>query len=111
MTQTMETPTKELTVNELTERYEITRKPLYRRKDALKIEFAKNRDGRAYATPEQIKLLDQLHEHVKRGGNLATFVPEASVVAPDTARDTAAKQRQTNNYRGDTASDTGDNTG
>ena len=64
MTQTMETPTKELTVKELTERYEITRKPLYRRKDALKIELAKNRDGRAYATPEQIKLLDQLHEHI-----------------------------------------------
>ena len=66
-------------INELIERYGITRKPLYSRINALNIKLSKNLDNKSFATPEQVELLDQLHEHLKAGGNLKSFVPITDV--------------------------------
>ncbi len=64
-------------VQELCDRYSIkSRKSLYSRLDGLLIALA--RDGnKSYATDEQVKLLDQQHEHLKNGGTLKNFVPTA----------------------------------
>ncbi len=79
-------------INELIERYKITRKPLYSRLKSLGLELSKNLDNRAFATPEQVKLLDQLHEHLKAGGKLKSFVPITDVEIEnsyDTSHDTS----------------------
>lgn len=72
-------------VSELCDRYNIkSRKSLYSRLDALDITLAKD-GNKAYATDEQVKLLDQQNQHLKSGGTLKNFVPEAQVTVHDTA--------------------------
>ena len=49
-------------------------------KKGVKIELHKDKSGRSYATSEQVSLLDQLAEHLKRSsGTLSNFVPLSSV--------------------------------
>ena len=66
-------------INELQDRYGITRKPLYSRIKSLELELEKNTDNKAFANDEQVKLLDQLHDHLKAGGKLKSFVPITDV--------------------------------
>ena len=66
-------------INELQDRYGITRKPLYSRIKSLELELEKNADNKAFANEEQVKLLDQLHDHLKAGGKLKNFVPITDV--------------------------------
>ncbi|WP_242017977.1 hypothetical protein [Synechocystis sp. FACHB-383] len=62
-------------IKQLCDRYSLTsRQALYDRLKALGITLS--RQGRSsYATPEQIDLLDQIHEHLAEGGSLKTFTP------------------------------------
>lgn len=67
-------------IKELCDRYGITsRKTLYNRLNALNLELPKDLDGRAYATNEQVELLDQLDRHLSEGGTLARFTPITQV--------------------------------
>jgi hypothetical protein len=64
-------------IKQLCDRYALTsRQALYDRLKALGITLS--RQGRSsYATPEQIELLDQIHQHLAEGGSLKTFTPIA----------------------------------
>ena len=78
-------------INELTERYDITRKPLYSRIKSLNLDLEKNADNKTFANDKQVKLLDQLHDHLKAGGKLKSFVPITDVEIEnghDTTHDT-----------------------
>ncbi|MEY3067522.1 MAG: hypothetical protein RLZZ532_4314, partial [Cyanobacteriota bacterium] len=56
-------------IKELQERYGLkTRQSIYDWIKAGKIVLPKDDRGHAYATPEQIEVLDQLVEHLKQGG-------------------------------------------
>ena len=70
-------------INELQERYGITRKPLYSRIKSLELDLGKNADNKTFANEEQVKLLDQLHDHLKAGGKLKSFVPITDVEIED----------------------------
>jgi hypothetical protein len=62
-------------VQELCDRYGLSsRKSLYSRLNALEIDLGKDSNNRSYATPEQIKKLDDLDRHLKEGGTLKNFV-------------------------------------
>ena len=74
--------TAHLTVEQLQQRYDITRRPLYNRISALNIKLGKIK-GKAIASTEQIAQLDQLHEHLSQGGTLNNFVPTAEIVIED----------------------------
>ena len=66
-------------IKELQERYGLkTRQSIYDWIKAAKFELAKDDRGHAYATPEQIEVLDQLVEHLKTGGTLGSFTPVSS---------------------------------
>ena len=45
---------------------------------AANLTLPKDERGHAYATPEQIEVLDQLVEHLKQGGTLGSFTPVSS---------------------------------
>jgi hypothetical protein len=66
-------------IKELQERYGLkTRQSIYDWIKAGKIVLPKDDRGHAYATPEQIEVLDQLVEHLKQGGTLGSFTPVSS---------------------------------
>ncbi len=69
--------TQNLTIKELLERYNLRqRQSIYNWCKGAKIELKKDESGRAYATPSQIALLDQLAEHMKKpGATLSNFIP------------------------------------
>ncbi|MFW6264166.1 MAG: hypothetical protein ACOC3E_01415 [Cyanobacteriota bacterium] len=79
-------------VKDLLERYSLkTRQSLYDRLNGLNLALPKDDKGHGYATKEQIGLLDQLDEHLKNGGTIASFLPLSSVsidTEPDTQLDT-----------------------
>lgn len=61
--------------NQLQERYEITRSAVYSRLEKLKIKPFK--DSRtSYITAEQLRMMDDLHAHLRAGGKIAEFVAE-----------------------------------
>lgn len=64
-------------IKQLLERYNLkTRQSIYNWCEAVKITLEKDSQGHAYATPEQVKLLDQLAEHLdKPGATLSSFTP------------------------------------
>jgi hypothetical protein len=62
-----------LPVAQLPERYGISRTVLYDRINALKITPEK-RGNKSFVNAEQIALLDDLHEHLKRAGSTADFL-------------------------------------
>jgi hypothetical protein len=62
-----------LTINQLIERYRLARSAVYKRIDALGIE-AQKIGGKAFYSTAQVKLLDDLHNFIQRGGNTAQFI-------------------------------------
>jgi hypothetical protein len=73
-----------MNIQELCDRYNIkSRKSLYSRLDGLEITLAKD-GNKAYATEEQVKLLDQQDEHLKNGGTIKNFVPTTQVTVDNT---------------------------
>lgn len=60
-------------VNQLSDRYDLARSAVYKRMADLGIEREKI-GNRAYLNQEQIALLDELHEFIKIGGNVAEFI-------------------------------------
>ena len=67
-------------IKELLERYDLkTRQSIYNWCKALDITLAKDSNGHAFATQEQIELLDQLSKHIGEGGKLTTFTPVSNV--------------------------------
>ncbi|MDY7004015.1 MAG: hypothetical protein SWX82_08645 [Cyanobacteriota bacterium] len=74
-------------VQELLLRYGLnSRAALYSRLKTLKIELAKDSNDKAFANPEQLEQLDLLHEHIKGGNKMSTFVKKlkANVVFNET---------------------------
>jgi hypothetical protein len=43
------------------------------------MELSKDNDDKSFATSDQLKLLDQLHDHIREGGNMATFTKPSQV--------------------------------
>ena len=77
-------------VQELCDRYNLnSRKSLYRRLNGLGITLPK-KNNKSYATEEQIALLDQQNEHIKKGGSIDNFEPVK--VAEVTVHNTATEQ-------------------
>lgn len=69
-----------MNVQELLLRYDLnSRSALYTRLKFLGFELAKNDNDKAFATPEQLAYLDQLHEHIKAGNKMSTFVKPSQV--------------------------------
>lgn len=62
-----------LTINQLIERYRLARSAVYKRIEALGIE-AQKIGGKAFYSNAQVKLLDELHNFIQRGGNTAQFM-------------------------------------
>lgn len=72
--------TEQMNVQYLMARYGLnSRTSLYTRLKHLGIELAKDDKDRGFATSEQLKLLDQLHEHIKAGNSMASFVKASDV--------------------------------
>lgn len=61
-----------LPVNQLTERYGLVRSAVYTRMDALGIK-PERIGNKSYVNADQIRLLDELHEFIQRGGTTAEF--------------------------------------
>ena len=59
-------------VSQLQSRYSIGKQAVYNRLDALDIKPFKE-GNRSYLTADQVRLLDDLHEHIKAGGTMADF--------------------------------------
>jgi hypothetical protein len=72
-------------LKELLERYNLnSRQSLYARFKSLELSLEKGERGKIDASPEQVKLLDELDEHLKKGGSLKNFLkPTDSVVIAD----------------------------
>ncbi|NEQ78246.1 MAG: hypothetical protein F6K23_37815 [Okeania sp. SIO2C9] len=69
-----------MNVQELLLRYDLSsRAALYTRLKVLGFELAKDDNDKAFATPEQLVHLDQLHEHIKAGNKMSTFVRPSQV--------------------------------
>ncbi|MEM9272372.1 MAG: hypothetical protein AAGA80_05335 [Cyanobacteria bacterium P01_F01_bin.143] len=69
-----------MNVQDLLKRYGLnSRTSLYKRLRYLELELPKDKDDKSFATPDQLKLLDQLHDHIKKGGNMATFAKPSQV--------------------------------
>ena len=60
-------------VNQLSDRYKLARSAIYKRMADLGIEREKI-GNRAYVSGEQVALLDELHEFIQVGGNVAEFI-------------------------------------
>ncbi|MEO0533545.1 MAG: hypothetical protein AAF215_06715 [Cyanobacteria bacterium P01_A01_bin.123] len=60
-------------VAQLPQRYSLARSAVYTRMDALKIK-PERVGNRAYVNAAQVKLLDELHYFIQRGGNTAEFL-------------------------------------
>ena len=64
------------TIKDVLERYGLkTRQSFYTWTKALDITIGRDIDGKSIITPEQIKLLDELNQHLKNGGMIKTFTP------------------------------------
>lgn len=64
-----------MNIKELCDRYNLnSRKSLYTRLNGLGIKLGK-KNNKSYATEEQIALLDQQNEHIKKGGSIENFEP------------------------------------
>ena len=68
----METVLDNFPVSQLQSRFNIGKQAVYNRLDALKIKPFKE-GNRSYLKPEQLELLDKLHEYVTHGGTMAEF--------------------------------------
>lgn len=61
-----------LQVNQLTDRYNLVRSAVYTRFEALGIK-PERIGNKAYINAEQLRLMDELHAFIQRGGNAAEF--------------------------------------
>ena len=68
----METVLDNFPVSQLQSRFNIGKQAVYNRLDALDIKPFKE-GNRSYLKPEQLELLDKLHEYVTQGGTMAEF--------------------------------------
>lgn len=68
----METVLDNFPVSQLQSRFNIGKQAVYNRLDALNIKPLKE-GNRSYLKPEQLELLDQLHEYITQGGTMAEF--------------------------------------
>jgi hypothetical protein len=59
--------------------FQKTRNQLYNRFDAVGIKPQIGADKKAFVTPEQLAVLDDLNEHLKAGGNLRNYTPVSPV--------------------------------
>lgn len=78
MTETVATyQVDSLPVNQLFDRYSIGKTAFYERAGALNLQFEK-RGNKSIATAEQIDQLDALHDHIKAGNTIESFVESLS---------------------------------
>lgn len=72
-------------LKDLMERYNLnSRQSLYARFKSLGLNLDKGERGKINASQEQVELLDELDEHLKKGGSLKSFLPPTdSVVVAD----------------------------
>ena len=90
---------EQMNVQDLLKRYGLnSRTSLYKRLRYLELELPKDNDDKSFATPGQLKLLDQLHDHIKAGGNMATFAKPAQVdvVSIDSVQDNVQGEQSKN---------------
>lgn len=57
-----------------------SRQSLYARFKSLGLSLEKGERGKINASPEQVELLDELDEHLKKGGSLKSFLPSVDGV-------------------------------
>ncbi|NET30350.1 hypothetical protein [Okeania sp. SIO1I7] len=90
-----------MNVQDLLKRYGLnSRTSLYKRLNYLEMELAKNTDDKRFATPGQLKLLDQLHDHIKAGGSMATFaLPSQVDVVSAESEQYSVQGEQSNNAK------------
>lgn len=69
----MEAQLDRISLNSLMGRYSIRKSALYDRLNALKIKSEKTRNG-SYINAEQLKVLDELNDFLKKGGKIAEFI-------------------------------------
>lgn len=69
-------------VNQLSDRYKLARSAVYKRMADLGIEREKI-GNRAYVSAKQVALLDELHEFIQIGGNVAEFIVRKGLDAND----------------------------
>ncbi|MGB5769981.1 MAG: hypothetical protein WBM32_08950, partial [Crocosphaera sp.] len=83
-------------VKELLDRYSLqSRKSLYSRLEAAGLKLPKDDDGKAYATEQIIKQLDDLDQHLSNGGTLKNYTPVTSVATHLEAIDNETSTDQT----------------
>jgi hypothetical protein len=70
-----------LPVNQLMERYGIVRSAVYTRLEALGVKPEKV-GNKAYVNLEQLRVLDDLHQFLQRGGNTAEFIESRGLQKP-----------------------------
>ncbi|HEY9662731.1 MAG TPA: hypothetical protein V6C65_30125 [Allocoleopsis sp.] len=75
-----------LPVNQLTERYGLVRSAVYTRLDALRIKPEKI-GNKSYVNAEQIRLMDDLHEFIQRGGTTAEFLEQRGLPKAESRSD------------------------
>jgi hypothetical protein len=68
-----------MNILELCDRFSISKKALYNRFEAVGIKAQIGADNKAYVSPEQLAILDDLSDHLKAGGNLRNYTPVSSV--------------------------------
>lgn len=72
-----------ISVAGLPDRYGIGKTQFYSRRDHLGLKFEAH-GNRAYATVQQVDLLDALHDHIKLGNSIESFVE--SLPTPETSQ-------------------------
>ena len=68
-------------VADLPKRYGIGRSQFYERRDRLGLKF-ESRGNRSFASGEQVDLLDALHDHIKAGNTIDSFINSLPTKAP-----------------------------
>jgi hypothetical protein len=77
-----------VSVNQLSDRYNLARSAVYKRMADLGI--AREKIGnRAYVNAEQLALLDELHEFIQVGGNIAEFIARKGLKINNSSADAA----------------------
>ena len=75
-----------LAVNQLGDRYQISKSIIYKRMSALKMQSQKI-GNRAYLSAEQLAMMDALHKFIKSGGSTAEFLFLQSLDSKDEIED------------------------
>ncbi|WP_121970693.1 hypothetical protein [Leptolyngbya sp. BC1307] len=81
----------QIPVTQLFTRYGLSKSAVYKRMADLGIKRQKL-GNRAYIAADQVALLDELHEHIKQGGNTAEFLVNRKLNLANPATTGAADQ-------------------